>query len=104
MPATSLAGRRLLLAPELLARALGDVLPFLGGVVLLRLARARVPRGPAIVLAGLGDAVALLLVAVLGRGIVSVRGAERGEARERGLQELAAVDRVHGHSPGGQSL
>src|SRR5690348_885929 len=98
MPATLLRGR--LLAPDLLARALGHVLPLVGSVVLLRLAGAGVPGGAAVVLAGLGDAVALLLVLGLRHGVVAVGGAHRDEAREGALEELAAGGGVHGRVSG----
>src|SRR5689334_4887259 len=60
------------LAADLLAGALRHVLPVVRRVVLLGLARARVARGAAVVLPGLGDAVALLhgLRLVLGRGVL----------------------------------
>src|SRR5258708_25401349 len=80
------AGARL--AAHVFAASLGHVLPFVGRVVLRRLARARMARGAAVVLAGLGDSVALLLAAVV-LGIVRVRGlreADREDARDRRLQ------------------
>src|SRR6478672_4727901 len=59
-------GRRL--AAHLFARALGNVLPVVGGLVAGGLAGARVARGAAVVLPRLGDAVAFLHLglAVLG--------------------------------------
>src|SRR5688572_12856154 len=81
---------RLGLAAEFLAGALGDVLPLVRGIVLLRLARAGVRRGAAIVLAGLGDAVALLaILAVL--GLAWLREPERDQAGDGGVQQLVAV-------------
>src|SRR5258708_14516919 len=61
------------LAAELFARSLGHVFPFVAGVVLGRLAGARVARRAAIVLAGFRDAVALLL----GAGALRVIGDPR---------------------------
>src|SRR5689334_3126190 len=83
---------------HLLARSLRHVLPLVGLVVGARLAGARVARGSAIVLARLGDAVALVAV---GRGIGGERrlgGGEGDEAREGGLQERGAVG--HAIPPG----
>src|SRR5512147_2571438 len=61
---------RLHLAADLLARALRDVLPLVGVVVGLRAEpRAGVLARAAVVLAGLGDAVALLAVLGLGGGL-----------------------------------
>ena len=67
--------RRFGLAAERLARALGDVLPVLRIVVRLRLARAgmRARTRGAVILAGLGDAVALVLV-----DMILFRGDRRG--------------------------
>src|SRR5450432_2917241 len=79
------------LAAGLLAASLGHVLPLVGRFVPRRLARARMARGAAVVLAGLGDPVALLLDAVV-LGVVRIRGlreAQREEARDRRLHELA---------------
>src|SRR4051812_37932401 len=95
MPVTSLR-RGLLLAAQLVARALGHVLPLLGHVVLLRLAGAGVLRGAAVVLAGLGDAVALLLFAGLRGGVVPVGGADGDQACECALEEFAAGRGIHG--------
>src|SRR4051812_11619885 len=96
--ATGPRRRRLLrgshLAAHLLAAALGDVLPLGRVVVDLRaLCRARVLRGATVVLAGLGDAVALLGAGLLRRGLRGHhRGeAERDEARERGLDPCLIV-------------
>src|SRR4029078_1355315 len=60
------------LAADLLARAPGNVLPLVGGVVLRVLARARMARRAAVVLARLRDAVAFFhrLRLVLGRGVL----------------------------------
>src|SRR5687768_695393 len=94
---------RLLLAADLLAGPLGDVLPLVGGVVLLRLAGARVGRRAAVVLAGLGDAVALLLVLGVLRAR-ALRQPQRDQPRDRRVQQLRPL--VHG-SPralGDQSL
>src|SRR5450432_844999 len=79
------------LAAGLLAASLGHVLPLVGRFVLRRLARARMARGAAVVLPGLGDPVALLLVAAV-LGVVRIRGlreSQRDEARDRRLHELA---------------
>src|SRR5258706_12960251 len=90
------AGRRLGLAPELLARPLGNVFPLVGGGVLLRLAGTRVLRRAAIVLPGLGHAVALLrLLCALGV-VGGVRETERNHARQRCLKD--GLLRVHGSS------
>src|ERR1700746_896657 len=86
------------LAAELFAGAPRDVLPLVGRIVLRRLARARVARGAAIVLAGLRDAVALLgFLRRLRWGGLRRRGLRephRDEARERRLQDL--VPGAHG--------
>src|SRR5688572_11028171 len=92
---TGLLLGRLRLAAELLARALGDVLPLVGGIVLLRHARAGVRRGTAVVLSGLGDAVALLAILAVLR-LARLREPERDQAGDGGLQQLVAV--VHGSS------
>src|SRR5205814_7493383 len=78
-------GARARFSAELLAGALGDVLPFVGSVVARRLAGARMARGAAVVLARLGDAVALFL-RVLGGGVL--RRSERDERGDRRRQEL----------------
>src|SRR5258708_1232621 len=80
-------GRRL--AAHLLARALRHVLPFVRRVVLRRLARARMARRAAVVLARLGDAVALLLRrrrGVLRVGVLG--GGEREDGGDGGLKQL----------------
>src|SRR5258708_2394177 len=77
------------LAAELFARSLGHVFPFVAGVVLGRLAGARVARRAAIVLAGFRDAVALLLGAGALR-VIGERGvadAQRHDAGDGGLQQ-----------------
>src|SRR3982750_681888 len=96
MPVTSLRVRGLLLAAELLAGALRHVLPLLGHVVLLRLAGAGVLRRAAVVLPGLGDAVALLLFAGLRGGVGPGGGTDGDQACECALEELAAGRGIHG--------
>src|SRR5476649_2791128 len=71
--ARSGARARAHLAANLLAASPGHVLPLVGRVVLRSLAGARVARGAAIVLTGLGDPVTLLLVPVV-LGIVGIGG------------------------------
>src|SRR5258706_3792378 len=75
------------LAAQLAAGALGHVLPFIRRVVLGGLPGAGVARGAAIVLPGLGDAVALLLRASLGvLGLGRLGHAKRDHARDGRLQ------------------
>src|SRR6185436_6629568 len=83
-----LAGGGLRLPAEFFARPLGDVLPLVGGLVLLRLARARVLRRAAIVLPGLGDAVAFFLVALVFLGAGRLREADGEKAREGRVKDL----------------
>src|SRR5688500_7501220 len=80
-------------ALHVLARALGHVLPFTGVVVGLGLARARVRAGEvgAIVLACLGDAVALFLV--LGLSGRLARQAQRQHRSQGGRDDQTLVHR-----------
>src|SRR6266536_5324851 len=69
--------RRRRLAADFFARALGDVFPLVGVLVGLgALPRARVFGGAAVVLAPLGDAVALLAVLRLRHGLSGGGGGE----------------------------
>src|SRR5688572_20878778 len=86
--AALLALRRLGLAAQLLARALRHVLPLLGQVVLLRLAGAGMGGGAAIVLARLGDAVALLALALV-LGLCGLGDPQREDAGDGGVDEVA---------------
>src|SRR5438105_1966979 len=71
---------------HLLAGSVRHVLPVLGRVVARGLAGARVARGAAIVLPGLGDAVALLAVRVAVVGEDGLRGADGEDSRHGGFQ------------------
>src|SRR5690349_10015838 len=87
-----LALGRLGLAARLLARSLRNVLPLVGRVVLLGLPGAGVRGRAAVVLAGLGDAVALFLVLPLRGGLLGeAQGDHPGDG---GMQQLRF--RVHG--------
>src|SRR4030095_7913383 len=80
--------RRRRLATDLFARALGDVLPLVGVLVDLgALPGACVLGGATVVLTGLGDAVALLAVLRLRRGLSGGGGgeAEREDSGKGGL-------------------
>src|SRR5688572_13573618 len=88
------------LAAQLGAGALGDVLPLVGGVVGLGLAGARMGASEvgAVVLAGLGDAVALLLRGGLVVGGLSAGQQAHGENGSEGGRGDEAL--VHGFTPG----
>src|SRR6187549_3147185 len=84
------AARGRALAAHLLARALRHVLPFVGRVVLRGLAGARVARRAAVVLTGLGDAVALLhRGGLVLRGVGVLRAGDGEDGGDGGLGELA---------------
>src|SRR5436190_23859272 len=84
-----LAGGGLGLPAEFLARPLGDVLPLVGDVVLLRLSGARVLRRAAVVLPGLRDSVAFFLVALFVLAAGRLRKPDRESARAWRAQDLA---------------
>src|SRR3982751_3560011 len=96
--AAALTARSLLLgfvgglAAHRLAGALGDVLPFGGIRINLRLAGARVRTGQrgAVVLAGLGDAEALFLRLLVG-GVGLAQQAEGQHGSEGGRSDQAVV-------------
>src|SRR4030095_12682524 len=88
------------LAAHLLAGALGNVLPFRRVVVDLgALRRARVFRRPAIVLSGLGDAVALFGAFLLRHGLRGNRSGE-SDGDETGDGGLNRGLRIHVLAPG----
>src|SRR6266536_1399450 len=90
------SGLRRCRAADFFARALGNVLPLVGILVDLgALAGARVLAGAAVVLAGLGDAVALLAVLRLRHGL-SGRGGSEAEGEDSGEGGLDRGLMLHG--------
>src|SRR5512132_1580719 len=83
-------------AARLLARALRHVLPFVGRVVARGLAGAGVARRAAVVLPGLGDAVALLARRLRVRGLRmgALCRAQREDAGDGGVDQRGAGGHV----------